>query len=555
MTSTGLTTGAIVQYKTGNTQQAATVKVTGIRLCEPSKSSEASSSIDTERYRLSISDGEETFDACILTPELNKLVKEKLLQENSIVKLEKVVHNSTSTGKSFLVLMDLIVLPEPVTTMSNSNKQASTNICPIEMITPYLNGIWKIRARCFAKSPIRPHPVCDFDFHDTSGEIRVVAFRDECTRWHPVIEIGKIYDIMGTRVKTADKRWNSLHNTYELTLTSGSIIRLVDDPVVEQSIPDILFDFVPLRDISKHANESFIDVIGVVETCSDAVPFTNRTSNKDSKRRELTIVDEHTTTSVTLWDDQAENFDEELVENHAVVAFRRVRVAIYNNKYSLSGHRNMIIKVNPDVQEAKHLKIWYNAGGRVPTTQITTSRPVAEASWKTIGQIENEKLGRQGRPDYVSVKAICMHIANDRVVYMSCPNDACARKVNKLSSGLFHCDKCQKDFKSCEWTYMLRAELADSTGTIWVSFFRQIAEQLMGNITAEQFAHAKENNNETLMQNYLTANTCREGIFRLRINEETFNDITTVKTSCVSISDVDYSEYGQRLLQIINNQF
>jgi len=38
--------------------------------------------------------------------------------------------------------------------------------------------------------------------------------------------------------------------------------------------------------------------------------------------------------------------------------------------------------------------------------------------WKTIGQIENEKLGRQGRADYAMVKATCMHIANDRVVYM-----------------------------------------------------------------------------------------------------------------------------------------
>ncbi len=38
--------------------------------------------------------------------------------------------------------------------------------------------------------------------------------------------------------------------------------------------------------------------------------------------------------------------------------------------------------------------------------------------WKTIGQIENDKLGRQGRADYAMVKATCMHIANDRVVYM-----------------------------------------------------------------------------------------------------------------------------------------
>lgn len=38
--------------------------------------------------------------------------------------------------------------------------------------------------------------------------------------------------------------------------------------------------------------------------------------------------------------------------------------------------------------------------------------------WKTIGQIESDKLGQQGRPDYIMIKATCMHIANDRVVYM-----------------------------------------------------------------------------------------------------------------------------------------
>ena len=61
--------------------------------------------------------------------------------------------------------------------------------------------------------------------------------------------------------------------------------------------------------------------------------------------------------------------------------FRETRcLSCFIVEYSLSGHRNMIIKVDPDVREAKHLKIWYNAGGRVPTTQATTSRPVAEGS-------------------------------------------------------------------------------------------------------------------------------------------------------------------------------
>lgn len=45
---------------------------------------------------------------------------------------------------------------------------------------------------------------------------------------------------------------------YELNLTSASVIRLVDDPDVNDTIPDVHFDFIPLRDIFKHTNESFI---------------------------------------------------------------------------------------------------------------------------------------------------------------------------------------------------------------------------------------------------------------------------------------------------------
>ena len=56
----------------------------------------------------------------------------------------------------------------------------------------YLNSDGKFEHDVFAKSPIRSLPVCDFDFVDASGEIRLVAFRDECTRFHSIIEIDKV---------------------------------------------------------------------------------------------------------------------------------------------------------------------------------------------------------------------------------------------------------------------------------------------------------------------------------------------------------------------------
>jgi len=69
------------------------------------------------------------------------------------------------------------------------------------------------------------------------------------------------------------------------------------------------------------------------------------------------------------------------------------------------------------------------------------------------------------------------------------------------------------------------------------------------------------------MQTYLNKNSFHEKIFRLRVNEETFNvnmkffglyfyldffkDVTMVKITCLSISDIDFSEYGRRLIENI----
>ncbi len=45
-------------------------------------------------------------------------------------------------------------------------------------------------------------------------------------------------------------------------------------------------------------------MIGIIDACSGVIPFTNRTSNRDSKRREITLIDEDTSISITLWDEQ-----------------------------------------------------------------------------------------------------------------------------------------------------------------------------------------------------------------------------------------------------------
>ncbi len=57
---------------------------------------------------------------------------------------------------------------------------------------------------------------------------------------------------------------------------------------------------------------------------------------------------------------------------------KKKEIHLYFIEYSLSGHRNMNMKVNPDILKAKHLRIWYDAGGRLNNNQITTVRPALE---------------------------------------------------------------------------------------------------------------------------------------------------------------------------------
>ena len=45
-------------------------------------------------------------------------------------------------------------------------------------------------------------------------------------------------------------------------------------------------------------------MIGIIDSCANVISFTNRTTNRDSKRREVTLIDEDTSISITLWDEQ-----------------------------------------------------------------------------------------------------------------------------------------------------------------------------------------------------------------------------------------------------------
>ena len=85
-----------------------------------------------------------------------------------------------------------------------------------------------------------------FDVVDESGEIRVTAFKEQCDKFQPMIEIGKVYYITGGTLKAANKQYSTLNNDYEMTLKDSSEISPCTDAAETSSIPTLSFNFAKI---------------------------------------------------------------------------------------------------------------------------------------------------------------------------------------------------------------------------------------------------------------------------------------------------------------------
>jgi len=150
----------------------------------------------------------------------------------------------------------------------------------------------------------------------------------------------------------------------------------------------------------------------------------------------------------------------------------------------------------------------------------------------------------------MNVKAISTIIKKDTAVYMMCPEERCGKKVVDENNGTYRCEKCNKTYNNFKWAYMVSAELSDTTGAQWITVFRNDAEALLG-ITADEFGNHKVNQNDSIIEDIVRKAMNRERIFKLRAKAEQFNDERKIRFTCMSISDVDWSSHGRRLIEEI----
>ncbi|KAJ2726640.1 Replication factor A protein 1 [Coemansia sp. Benny D115] len=432
---------------------------------------------------------------------------------------------------------------------------------PIGDLNPYHNK-WTIRARVTQKSPIRtwnkPNSqgrLFSVNLLDESSEIRATIFTQQVDKFHPMLDVGKVYFVSNAQVKMARQQFSNLSNQYELTFDDNTVVELCQD---QGSAPQEHYDFVQLANLGKFEKNHIMDVLGVVRDAGEVSQITMRNSDRKVSKRELTIVDRSGyQVRLTLWGNEAESFN---ASGEPVIAFKGARLGDFGGR-SLSLPSMGTIVINPDIPEAHALRGWYDSEGRNASFQSyggsagdggAASTERFESQLKTMAQVRDENLGGGEATDYFYVKGTIVYIRTNSIAYPACPGEGCNKKVTEdLSSGQWRCEKCERTYPAPEYRYIFSVNVTDETGQAWLQCFSEVGEKVLG-CSANQLVDL-QNNNEAAFKEKISEATFKEYKFRCRAKTEVFNDVSRVRLSVMGIYPVDYASETVRLNRLIES--
>ncbi|OVA11806.1 OB-fold nucleic acid binding domain [Macleaya cordata] len=447
--------------------------------------------------------------------------------------------------------------------------EAPARIIPIAALNPY-QGRWAIKARVTAKGDLRRYnnargdgKVFSFDLLDSDGgEIRVTCFNAVVDRFYDSVEVGKVYMVSKGSLKPARKNFNHLKNEWEIFLEATSTIERCEDE--DSSIPQQQFSFTPISEIENVANNSILDVIGIVTSVNPSVPIL-RKNGMETQRRTLVIKDGSSrTVEITLWGEFCNKEGRELQEMvdsgvSPVLAVKAGKVNDFSGK-SIGTISSSQLFINPDFPEASSLRDWFDGGGK-NTASLSISRDIIQGCQKneirkTVSQIKDEGLGRSDKPDWVTVKATVTFIKTDTFCYTACPlmigDRQCSKKVVSSSNNRWQCERCNQEFEECDYRYLLQAQVQDHTGLTWVTAFQETGEEILGCSAKELYQLKYEQQDDIRFGELVRRSLFHQFLFKLKIKEEIYGEEQRVKITVVKAEKVNPSAESRYLLDLIS---
>mmetsp|Transcript_8710 Transcript_8710/g.32158 ORF Transcript_8710/g.32158 Transcript_8710/m.32158 type:complete len:598 (-) Transcript_8710:86-1879(-) len=490
-----------------------------------------------DRYKVNLSDGINTSKDIILAAAVLPLVNAGRVSAQSVIRVTEATVNKIK-NKEIVLIMGFDVLGNPGVVIGNpssnegargpqqqqqhfgnqqrqqqyqnNNRQRNTGgsgggsdnisrdrIYPIESLDEYSSG-WTIKARVTQKGDVRTWNRNDksgrlmsVDLVDDSGEIRAVMFNDVVDKLGNILEQGRVFYIKGGRLKEANTRFNHLGHKCEITFNDQTIVQPAEE---DASLPTVKINAVPIASLSTCQDNSNVDVLGIIKAVGELVQGRSEKSNKDYTKRNVTVCDNSDgkqCVDITLWGEQAQNFNFEVGQ---VVAVTKCRKSSFNN-VTLSARSFSQIVSDPSLPQAANLLNWYqNGGSEQQSTELTAttqskSRGGAKPRVPLADTQHPEYFDQRGNA-YFTVRCTVTQFANRDLWYDSCPGEGCRKKVTLGEDGMYHCQTCQGTFDHSEKRYVISVKLSDYSGHIWATAFEEQGHEMFG-CTANELASFK----------------------------------------------------------------
>ncbi|CAF4380615.1 unnamed protein product [Rotaria socialis] len=606
-----LTMGGLNEYIKGRKGYSSILQVLDVRLI---KAKEAENTSSDKRYRLILSDGRNFFSSCVLGADMIDLVKNDILKNNSVIRVNQVdVCNAGVKGdRVILIIRDVTVvlsdcekIGDPVqldnhdsiqrtaislnipkiqcfSTVSksglakkNSNgewqaddknsievvlekpKINANEMCNINVLDPFRTE-WMIKARVVNKSYIREYSnmnrsgkVFNVGLVDSSGEIRAVGFDHLAERFYATLEIEKTYYISNASVVPGKQNFNSFTHMYQILLRSDTTIDLCGRENDEVHA-DIVFNFIPIKEITHRTCNTVCDVVAVISSIDACKTYYNKYKRKYCVKRDLMIIDEDASIMLTLWEHQAESFDNtirsiigikgaKICDFHGISKMMKgikdiaadefcnrsdylrsfMKIIVLKNAYfigrSLSAIDSTIIRFDLPCTD-RIIKLETLRKSIFPSSNVSCLTTTSQIDWSivTIDQViatEPDTM-KHKNTQYFYIKGYCSVIEQDHAIYMGCSVDKCRKKLDDLGNGFFFCRKCRVRQEAFKWPYSLSCCIVDHTGELNVCMFGSAAESLL-EISPDVFHQYKEDSKTTNFEEIIMRGAAKNQIFNI----------------------------------------
>ncbi|GIX63532.1 replication factor-a protein 1 subfamily protein [Babesia caballi] len=419
---------------------------------------------------------------------------------------------------------------KPVVKVGDAGGVTPIKISELTVYTPK----WMIRARVTNKTQIRKFnnqwgegQLFSIDLCDADGEIRATFFGEAVTKWFYFIEEGQVYSISGGQIKAANKRFNNLNHSCEISLDENAQIQLFQN---DQSIPAIRCSFTPINQIESLNVGTIIDVIGIVVKTRDSRTVQQKSGGTVEKRDVMLCDNSGATIWLTLWGGKVQQFQNRELEGHPLIAFKGVKVGDWQGK-RLDTQGSTKITVEPEMQQAVEIKQWWDTTGS--QMRFDGGRAAGDAniedikSIRLINQAANQALQFKSLGDTgitFTTRAMIEVIRESTFSWPACPE--CFRKMNR-DQGSWACPRCNSRLNP-RHTYILSIKIADDTGHLWATASGFVADEIMSWVPAEELLGLFENGDVNAdgknFMNVFEEARLTEYIFKVKVTSEKYMD-------------------------------